>query len=79
VRSWCKVGFSRSSAARDEWWGDYPATQIKNGESRVERNVSGEGHLTVKFPPPKKRVRGIGYRFILILPYKSIDKHSSHL
>jgi tetratricopeptide (TPR) repeat protein len=26
-----------------------------------ERNVSGEGHLTVKFPPPKKRVRGFGY------------------
>jgi hypothetical protein len=22
------------------------------------RSVSGEGHLTVKFPPPKKRVRG---------------------
>jgi hypothetical protein len=35
VRSWCKVGFWRSSAAGDEWWGDCPATQIKNGESRV--------------------------------------------
>jgi hypothetical protein len=29
--------------------------------SSLDRNVSGEGHLTVKFPPPKKRVRGIGY------------------
>jgi hypothetical protein len=27
------------------------------------RNVSGEGHLNGKNPPPKKRVRGFGYRF----------------
>jgi hypothetical protein len=27
----------------------------------LDRNVSGEGHLTVKFPPLKKRVRGFGY------------------
>jgi hypothetical protein len=31
------------------------------GSVHEVRNVSGEGHLTVKFPPPKKRVRGIGY------------------
>jgi hypothetical protein len=44
-----------------------------------QRNVSGEGHLKGKIPPPKKRIREFGYRFILILPYKSIAKHSSHL
>ena len=27
----------------------------------LRRNVLGEGHLTIKFPPPKKRVRGFGY------------------
>jgi hypothetical protein len=45
----------------------------------VERNDSGQGDLNGKIPAPKERIRAFGYRFILVLPYKSIAKHSSVL
>jgi hypothetical protein len=40
------------------------------------RNDSGQGDLNRKIPAPKERIRAFGYRFILVLPYKSIAKHS---
>jgi hypothetical protein len=42
------------------WW----ATNVTS----AERNVSGEGHLKGKIPPPKKRIRGFGYRFYMVFP-----------
>ena len=56
-----------------------PAEPLGGLAARLSRNVSGEGHLKGKIPPLKKRIREFGYRFILILPYKLIAKHSSHL
>jgi hypothetical protein len=41
--------------------GPQPRLLLPGWHSHLKRNVSGEEHLTVKFPPPKKRVRGFGY------------------
>jgi hypothetical protein len=35
------------------------------------RNVSGEGDLNGKNPPPKKRVRALAYQVIVVRPPKS--------
>jgi hypothetical protein len=43
------------------------------------RNDSGQGDLNRKIPAPKERIRAFGYRFILVLLYKSIAKHLSVL
>ena len=50
-----------------------------NPESYSWRDASGQGLFFANFPVPQKRVRGFGYRFVLILPYKLIAKRSSHL
>jgi hypothetical protein len=50
----------------------YQLTKVQDLARDVisQRNVSGQGHSTVKIPVRKRAIRVLAYRFIRLLPYK---------